>query len=120
MNPSSSPVFLKRGYDHDSQPQILYPDKQGIFDIVIKENERIEIRLKTQGSGLTRYFGYLSIGQELRRLPIGSFLDRSNGIFYWHPGPGYLGTYRLIFIEKDPSDKTSKIQLRIIINSKFK
>jgi hypothetical protein len=120
MNPSSAPVFLKRGYDHDSQSQILYPDKQGIIDIVIKEDERIEIGLRARGSGSTRYFGYLSIGQELRRLPIGSFLDSSNDIFYWHPGPGYLGTYRLIFIERGPGDKTSKKQIRITITSKFK
>jgi hypothetical protein len=127
MNPSSAPVFLKRGYDHDAEPQTLYPDKQGIIDIVIKEDERIEIGLRDQGlgvsgqgSGSTRYFGYLAIGQELRRRPIGSFLDSSKGIFYWQPGPGYLGKYRLVFIEKDSSDKTSKKQIRITITPKFK
>ena len=120
MNPSSAPVFLKRGYFHDSAPQILYPDKEGIIHIVIKEDERIEIGLRDQGSGSTRYFGYLSIGQKLRRLPIGSFLDSWNGIFYWQPGPGYLGLYNLVFIEKNPKGKTSKTEIRIIITPKFK
>jgi hypothetical protein len=120
--PSSAPVFLKRGYYNDTAPQTLYPDKEGMIDIVIKEDERIEIGLREQGSGACRYFGYLDIGQEqwTLPLPIGSFLDSSRGIFYWQPGPGYIGMYQLVFIEKDPNGKTSKKQIRITITPKFK
>jgi hypothetical protein len=120
MNPSLAPVYLKRGYFDDFAPQILYPDKKGMIHIEIKEDERIEIGLRDPGTGSTRYFGYLSIGQKLRRLPIGSFLDSSNGIFYWQPGPGYIGMYKLVFIEKNPKGKTSKRQMRITITPKFK
>jgi hypothetical protein len=112
---SLAPVSLKRGYDHDSASQILYPDKKGIIHIEIKEDERIEIELRDPGSGTTRYFGYLPVGQEMRRLPIGSFLDSSNGIFYWQPGPGYIGMYQLVFIEKNPNGKTRKKIIRITI-----
>jgi len=120
MNPSLAPIFLKRGYYHDSAPQTLYPDKEGIIHIVIKEDERIEIGLRDQGSGAYRYFGYLVIGQEQRTLPIGSFLDSSKGIFYWQPGPGYIGMYNFVFVEKNPKGKTSKKQTKITITPKFK
>jgi hypothetical protein len=33
-------------------------------------------------------------------LPIGSTLDTRNGVFYWQPGPGFIGTYRFIFVMK--------------------
>ena len=118
--PSSAPVLLKRGYFHDSARQTLYPGKEGMIDIVIKEDERIELGLRNQGSSSTRYLGYISIGQELRSLPIGSFLDSSKGIFYWQPGPGYIGRYQLVFIEKDSKGKTNKKQANITITPKFK
>jgi len=120
MAPSFAPVYLKRGYSHDSAHKILYPDKEGMIDIVIKEDERIEIGLREEGSGACRYFGYLDIGQEQRTLPIGSFLDSSSGIFYWQPGPGYIGMYKLVFVEKDPKGKTCKNQIRITVTPKFK
>jgi len=117
---SFDPVYLKRGYYEDSAHKTLYPDREGMIDIVIKEDERIEIRLRDQGTGSTMYFGYLSIGQELRRLPIGSFLDSWKGIFYWQPGPGYIGMYNLVFIEKNSKGKTIENQIRITITPKFK
>jgi len=118
--PSSAPVFLKRGYDHDHLQQTLYPDEEGVIHIFIKEDERIELGLREEGSGACRYFGYLDIGQEQRTLPIGSFLDSLKGIFYWQPGPGYIGMYQLVFIEKDPKGKTCKNQIRITVTPKFK
>jgi hypothetical protein len=117
---SLAPVSLKRGYFHDSAPQTLYPDKEGMIHIRIKEDERIEIGLRDQDSGSTRYFGYLPVGQEMRRLPIGSFLDSSNGIFYWQPGPGYIGMYELVFIERNPNGKTCKKLIGITITPEFK
>ena len=31
------------------------------------------------------------------KLPVGSTLDKERGIFYWLPGPGFLGEYELVF-----------------------
>ena len=130
INPdtSSIPIYLKRGYSVNALPQALYPDKEGIINIVIKEDERIEIGLRDpykwsvdsrQWSGSYRSSGYLAIGQEHRMLPIGSFLDSLKGIFYWQPGPGYIGEYRFVFIEKNPNGKTSNKQIRVVIIPKF-
>ncbi|NIM11410.1 MAG: hypothetical protein GTO45_05400, partial [Candidatus Aminicenantes bacterium] len=42
--------------------------------------------------------GYMMVGNMLRRLPIGSFFDIETGIFYWQPGPGFLGEYKFVFL----------------------
>jgi hypothetical protein len=39
--------------------------------------------------------GFLIVGGERRPLPIGSTLK--DGVFYWQPGPGFLGEYQLQF-----------------------
>ncbi|HDP94447.1 MAG TPA: hypothetical protein ENN40_03695 [Candidatus Aminicenantes bacterium] len=48
-----------------------------------------------------RFSGYLQVGDELRRLPIGSTLDTQNATFYWRPGPGFYGAYDLVFIDNN-------------------
>jgi hypothetical protein len=55
--------------------------------------------LQNQGGAIPRYEGYLIVGDELRPLPIGSTLDARTGIFSWLPGPGFLGDYRLVFVD---------------------
>ena len=52
-----------------------------------------------------RWEGYLIVGDELRSLPIGSTLDAVAGIFSWLPGPGFLGDYRLVFIDRENKSK---------------
>lgn len=47
-------------------------------------------------------------GDTLKPLPIGSTFDRENAIFYWIPGPGFLGTYELVFIETCPFQAMKK------------
>jgi len=37
----------------------------------------------------------------LQPLPVGSTLDNTNGAFYWHLGPGFLGTHELLFTSAD-------------------
>jgi hypothetical protein len=77
--------------------------------------ERIEIDLglSPAASGGT-ISGYLLVGNAHRPLPIGSKLDTANGIFYWQPGPGFVGTYDFIFI-KGHKSQTSIIK-KLAIN----
>jgi Leucine-rich repeat (LRR) protein len=83
--------------------------------IEIQELERVEINLSDKGV----FEGYLLVGDQLRELPIGSTLDRDNGIFYWQPGPGFLGTYRFMFIETDPGGNTTRKDIQVNITPKF-
>jgi hypothetical protein len=93
----------------------------------IKELERVEINLADEfgepGSiknmASSNYFeGYLIAGNELRELPVGSKLDTGRGIFFWQPGPGFIGEYRLVFTGKDKNGQD--IKKNIVINIKPK
>jgi Leucine-rich repeat (LRR) protein len=82
--------------------------------VEIKELERVEINLSDNGV----IEGYSVVGDGLRDLPIGSTLDKENSIFYWQPGPGFIGKYRFIFIEKD--NEGQFIPKNIVVNIKPK
>ena len=81
----------------------------------IEELERIVIELtqntntqNTRNTPANSYAGYSVVGNRLNPIPAGSTLDSENGIFYWSPGPGFVGKYRLVFI-----DNKNKTQRRV-------
>jgi len=67
----------------------------------------------------TKCVGYLRVGVELRPLPIGSTLDSETGLFSWLPGPGFLGTYNLLFLQTDGLGITRRIPVKVTIRPKF-
>jgi hypothetical protein len=118
------PVTIKKGYNTDAEPEIIYPDDESTITIGIKESERIEIDLFEGTRGLAplsnaslsnfprpptnNCWGFQLVGDQVRPLPIGSFLDIERGIFYWQPGPGFLGGYYLVFLESGPNGVMTK------------
>jgi hypothetical protein len=121
------PIYIKKGYNQNIEPKIIYPDNNGNITIEIKELQRVEIHfnrvpspnapISTSSefeSSTSIPAGFQLIGERLAALPIGTFLDSENGIFSWQPGPGYLGDYELVFIEKIGDELRRKlITLRI-------
>jgi hypothetical protein len=93
----STPVSVKKGY-RDSKPQTIYPNDNGDITIEIKELERLEIHFSDPGTPILN----------LSSLPIGSTLDRERGVFYWQPGPGFIGEYPLIFMRKNKNNEMTK------------
>jgi hypothetical protein len=67
----------------------------GAAEVEADEMGRIEL---PTGAGN----GYLRVNGERRPLPAGSSL--SDGVFYWHPGPGFRGRYELVFERPDGSN----------------
>jgi hypothetical protein len=63
--------------------------------------------------------GFLVVGNRLRALPFGSFLDCEQGVFYWQPGPGFLGDYSFVFIKKNQHGEYKKRNIKIIITPGF-
>jgi hypothetical protein len=126
---SSTPIHLKKGYKTEGEPYVLYPDNEGSITIDIKEDERVEIQLgdknemagsMEQETGRTdAWTGFLLIVHKLKSLTIGSTLDVSKGIFYWQPGPGFIGEYQFVFIEKGPDGELTKKNIKLVINPKF-
>ncbi|UCH96065.1 MAG: hypothetical protein JSV88_04225 [Candidatus Aminicenantes bacterium] len=108
------PIKIKKGYRRSIQPRIIHPDAVGISRIEIKELERIELHLSNVDSG------YVIAGNELHPLPVGSTLDIKSSTFSWIPGPGFLGEYRLVFVEKNNNGNLSKKHITINIVPKFK
>jgi len=125
--PASSPdepIYLEKGYNQNVRPQRIYPDENGIINIRVKELDRMEIYLFEGTRGLAPLpdaplanfqrpstndcWGFQLVGDQVRPLPIGSFLDIERGIFYWQPGPGFLGVYNLVFLESGPNGVMTK------------
>jgi len=108
--PPCSPVFdsratgalrIKKGFDVEIEANEVYPDEEGVIHIEIRELERVEIHLPP---------GVVNISP----LPIGSTFDPGKGIFYWQPGPGFVGVYRFVFVEKDEAGQVNRED--IIVN----
>ncbi len=123
---SFSPVMVKTGFDLNAGFLPQYPDAKGVVRIEIPEVNRIEIELGDE-SGVRRarfragrgYSGYMIVGNELRPLPVGSTLDRRTGRFSWMPGPGFVGTYDLVFVAYEMSGIKRKTIFRLSIIPHF-
>ena len=138
---SSAPVRVRIGFDVRKPAEVRSPGTDGVVRIEIKELERVAVSIgmdaldespekgreskpgakrppSTKDNLLAaRYAGFLKVGGELRPLPIGSTFDAARGIFYWMPGPGFIGEYELVFVRGGA--KPTKTQVRIKISPKY-
>ena len=89
-------VFGRTGYDFDAPWELMSADWAGVRRVQLPEFGRLEMWV---GAKVTT--GYLSANGTLRALPPGSKLDTATGIFTWAPGPGYIGSYDLVFLQAD-------------------
>jgi hypothetical protein len=87
-----------------------------ISNFTIKELEYVALRLGDTNQTVLR--GFLEINDRLNPLPIGSTLDTKNGVFFWHPGPGFLGRYNLVFVIESPGGQSYKKPVTITIEPK--
>jgi hypothetical protein len=106
-----SPILVKQGVnDKDYRPMEMNGTGKCIIDI--KELERVELCItdylfKTNDPDQS-FDGYLLVGNQLKSLPVGSTLDRTRGIFYWMPGPGFYGEYQFVFTAETPGGRIKK------------
>jgi hypothetical protein len=108
---------ISTGFDKNTRPGRIGWAENGVFTATIKELERLEIDL-SHSMELTG--GYLINGQRLQSLPIGSTLDIKNKKYYWQPGPGFTGEYRLVFIFNGDEKTTMRKHMVVKIEPKFK
>jgi hypothetical protein len=104
------PVQYRTGYDESAPLLDISPDSVGAMYVSIRESDRVEVHLNETG-----FTGYSPNGDLAGPLPIGSTLDTS-GTFHWIPGPGFMGTFELIFVRGDVV-KTKKV-LKVTIRPK--
>jgi Leucine-rich repeat (LRR) protein len=117
--PGFHPLLVKTGYNNEVNPREIYPDEEGFSHILCRELERIEITMKDPGTPSSCFNGYLVVGEKLRPLPTGSTLDAGKGVFYWQPGPGFIGTYHLAFVEKDETGMINRKEVIVEIEPKY-
>jgi hypothetical protein len=89
---ADKPITVKKGHDKNTRAEGIYPDQSGKICIDIRELQPVELELGGPG-----WRGCQEIGSRFGPLPIGSTLDSDRGIFYWIPGPGFVGDYSLLF-----------------------
>jgi len=107
-----APVLFKKGFRDDipCRDALMGPESAPRVDI--HELERVELQLPNVCAG------YLAVGGKYKPLPVGSTLDTENGMFYWLPGPAFLGKFNLVFIMKNPDGTMSKKNITIAVNPK--
>jgi len=69
-------------------------------------------------NSLSRLSGFMRVGDQFKPLPIGSTLDSKQGVFYWQPGPGFVGDYHLVFVAQDDYGWTAKKDIVVRIGPK--
>jgi hypothetical protein len=113
---SNEPVIFKKGYNDSDIAEDISPDTKGIVHIQIREMERIEVQVSQAGYEVQ---GYMNVCNRLGNLPIGSTIDKITGKFSWIPGPGFVGTYSLVFVETNEYGEKSKKNILVTIVPKF-
>jgi hypothetical protein len=115
----SEPIGIKKGFKKYSQPVIVNPDENGTIQITLKELERIEIHFNHDEIEPIFISGWMKQGYQLRALPTGSNLDSNKGVFYWHPGVGFTGEYRLVFVVEDQNGNMTRTDIAAHIIPRF-
>jgi hypothetical protein len=95
-------VRVRHGFNVHRSSEPIAQDSDGSYSVTMEEVGHIELHL-----GAAR--GNLLLQGEAHELPIGSTLK--GGVFYWQPGPGFLGEYTMQFERPDGT----RIPLRVSI-----
>lgn len=110
------PIALLSQKNKTRQPKPILMNENDSYEIQSKELKTIQISLKEASEPASHFYGYMLVGEQLRELPIGTTLDSQNGIFYWSPGPGFVGQYHFVFVSQDEQGEFSKRNITITIN----
>jgi len=113
------PVRIRKGPRQDIEAQEIYPGNDGWINIEIRELEMLELDFSNRMANNRQLYGGMMVGDHIRSLPVGTSLDPGKGKFYWQPGPGFIGEYRFVFIEKSLGGEFRKKVVKIVINPKF-
>ncbi|MCX6546031.1 MAG: M12 family metallo-peptidase [Acidobacteria bacterium] len=89
--------------------QAVWPNRGGDRVVEIVQDGRVDIALPHRRSGTFR--GYQMVNGQHRPLPLGSSLDTGEGVYYWQPAAGFLGSFDLLFVTPDEA----AVAVRVIV-----
>ena len=107
---AASDVLVRSGFDLDAPLAIAPADAGGVHAVAAPATGRVEVHL---GGRVIR--GMMRIGDRLAPLPVGSQLDAARGTFSWQPGPGFQGTYDLVFLRRDAGGRITRTPVQIAL-----
>jgi Leucine-rich repeat (LRR) protein len=107
------PLRIEKGIDEIIH--CIEPDENGIYFIEIEELERLEVVISDSSAVAA---GFILVGAQLKTLPVGTTLCEDTGKFYWTPGPGFVGSYHFVFIERDRNNYLSRKEVIVDIRPK--
>lgn len=110
------PVKFKKGYTEDFWSEAILPEIDGIAHIQCKELERIDVQVSQSDIEVE---GYMMVGKRLMRLPVGSTFEKMGGRFCWMPGPGFVGTYSMVFVETNKYGEKRRKNIMVTVVPKF-
>jgi hypothetical protein len=96
-------VRVRHGFGISRRPDPIAPDSDGVYSLTMEEVGHIELHL-----GAAR--GNMMIEGAPQALPTGSTLK--GGVFYWQPGPGFLGDYTMQF--ERPNGTKIPVRIKIV------
>jgi hypothetical protein len=83
--------------------------------LALRPLERLELPLEPSSEGCAAtWAGYLVDKKRLEKLPVGSSIDPT-GTFYWQPGPGFKGTFDLVFVRTGCDGTKSQLPVAVTI-----
>jgi hypothetical protein len=109
------PVKVRKGFGKNIEHRETYHDEKGFIKIETRELQRIELDFSDGTENNSQIYGYLAAGNKIYPLPTGTTLDSKRGKFYWMPGPGFVGEYRFVFIEKRKNTEISRKNIIVYI-----
>jgi hypothetical protein len=112
-NPES--IKVKKGLKDDIASESITSDGTGVFRIKIEELERLVIDFSKKSATIK---GFTIVGNHFRPLPIGSIIHSKEKKFYWQPGPGFVGYYRFVFIERSEDNQIRMRNIHVKIEPK--
>jgi hypothetical protein len=95
-------VRRRNGLNINREPDAIAPDGDGGYSMTMEEVGHIELYLGAAS-------GKMLVQDEAQALPTGSTLQ--DGVFYWQPGPGFLGEYTLQFERSDGTMVSVRINI---------
>jgi hypothetical protein len=114
---SQTPVYIRTGFGQTASLDLVDPDSAGLTRVNATQIDRFQLTLGAPVSGDDRYEGYMVADGRQQSLPAGSFLDRKTGDFFWQPGVGFTGIYRMVFV-RISDDTRERIPVEVSIGAR--
>ena len=110
-------IKVRTGYSVNAEKNRNGADDKGEHKIDMKEVDRLEIELAPDENkdDIENFEGYYQFVDKLIPLPVGSTFNASEGIFYWMPGPAFIGDYEFVFVKANKNKVKTQKKIKVKI-----